>query len=339
VIIRKGKAFEGETSTIEPANFPSPSVENPFSSSRLPSRPFSEVSHFLNFGSVPAEFSSPSMGLEGEILVTPLSPEVVPWRRPITIEDFPTPSFTTPPLIIIVTNAQREESTNSSPLAFSLNPPLFPLPLGSSFPVSPIQAPSPPSSPPPNIPMVGENPPITRMEAIIATKYAPLLLPQPLNALPIDGYLKQLPKFTGEGDIATKEHLESFYSFTYDHVIMHVDAWMRIFIHILEGEARKCFRALPPRSIDGIEALDNSFLRQWGDKKDFMYYMTEFGSLKRKEGESVSDFSKRFNKMYNKIPTKINPSKSSAKITYASAFDLDFCLLLRERRATTLAHM
>jgi hypothetical protein len=67
--------------------------------------------------------------------------------------------------------------------------------------------------------------------------------------------------------------------------------------------------------------------------------MTEFGSLKRKEGESVSNFSKRFNKMYNKIPAEINPSEASAKITYASAFDPDFFLLLRERRTTTLAHI
>ena len=43
--------------------------------------------------------------------------------------------------------------------------------------------------------------------------------------------------------------------------------------------------------------------------------------------------------MYNKIPAEINPSKTSAKITYARTFDPDFCLLLRERRATTLAHM
>jgi hypothetical protein len=43
--------------------------------------------------------------------------------------------------------------------------------------------------------------------------------------------------------------------------------------------------------------------------------------------------------MYNKIPAEINPSEASAKITYASAFDPDFCLLLRERRATSLAHM
>jgi hypothetical protein len=70
-----------------------------------------------------------------------------------------------------------------------------------------------------------------------------------------------------------------------------------------------------------------------------MYYITEFGSLKRKEGESVSDFSKRFNKMYNKIPIEIKPTEASAKITYASAFDPDFFLLLRERRTTSLAHM
>jgi hypothetical protein len=67
--------------------------------------------------------------------------------------------------------------------------------------------------------------------------------------------------------------------------------------------------------------------------------MTEFGSLKRKEGESIYDFSKRFNNMYNKIPSEINPSEALAKITYANSFDLDFYLLLRERRATSLAHM
>jgi len=58
------------------------------------------------------------------------------------------------------------------------------------FLVSSVQAPSPLSSPPLNISMAGENPPMTKMEAIIAARYIPLLLPQPLNALPVDGYLK-----------------------------------------------------------------------------------------------------------------------------------------------------
>ena len=67
--------------------------------------------------------------------------------------------------------------------------------------------------------------------------------------------------------------------------------------------------------------------------------MTEFGSLKKKEGVFVSDFSKRFNKMYNNILVEIKPSKASTKITYASDFDPDVFLLLRERRATSLANM
>jgi hypothetical protein len=32
-------------------------------------------------------------------------------------------------------------------------------------------------------------------------------------------------------------------------------------------------------------------------------------------------------------------TEASTKITYVSSFDLDFCLLLRERRATSLSHM
>jgi ribonuclease HI len=187
--------------------------------------------------------------------------------------------------------------------------------------------------------MEGANPPGNRMDAIVVARYSPLVLPQPINPLPTGDYLKYMPKFTGEEDITAEEHLVAFYSYADNLNIENEDVWMRVFVQSLDGEVRKWFRGLTPGSIVGIEALDNAFLRQWGDKKDFMYYMTEFGSLKRKEGESVSDFSKRFNKMYNKIPAEIKPSEASAKITYASAFDPDLCLLLRERRATSLANM
>jgi hypothetical protein len=52
------------------------------------------------------------------------------------------------------------------------------------------------------------------------------------------------------------------------------DVWMRIFVHSFDGEARKWFRALAPGSIDGIESLDDAFLRHWGDKKkkNLLYY-------------------------------------------------------------------
>ena len=70
----------------------------------------------------------------------------------------------------------------------------------------------------------------------------------------------------------------------------------------MDGETSKWFRDLLAGSIVGIEALDEVFLKQWGDRKDYLYYITKFGSLKRKEGESLIEFTKRFNKVYQKIP-------------------------------------
>jgi hypothetical protein len=61
--------------------------------------------------------------------------------------------------------------------------------------------------------------------------------------------------------------------------------------------------------------------------------------LKREDGELVSDFIKRFNRMFGKIPAEIKPSDASTKITFSAAFDPYFCLILRERRSSTLALM
>jgi len=110
-------------------------------------------------------------------------------------------------------------------------------------------------------------------------------------------------------------------------------------VQSLDGEVRKWFCGLLPDSIAGIEALDEAFLKQWGDRKDYLYYITKFGNLRRKNGESMSDFTKRFIKMYNKILDEIKPTETSAEITFANAFDVEFSLLLRERRSTTLLSM
>ena len=114
---------------------------------------------------------------------------------------------------------------------------------------------------------------------------------------------------------------------------------MRMFVQSLDGDVRKWFRELPANSITIIEELQDLFMRQWGDTKDHTYYITEFGALKRKKDETIADVSKRFNKMYSRIPAEIKPSKTSAKLTYANAFDHEFSLLLRERRPVSLLNM
>jgi hypothetical protein len=133
--IRKGKAPREGASAAEPGisdDFHGPFLETPFTASHSPVIPSVGVSRTLNFGSVPVEFSPPGLGLEGEILVTPLSPEILPWFRPNTSGDFPTLGFTTPPPITVATT-RREASAPSSPVAFSLNPLLFPFPPEAQF--------------------------------------------------------------------------------------------------------------------------------------------------------------------------------------------------------------
>ena len=80
-------------------------------------------------------------------------------------------------------------------------------------------------------------------------------------------------------------------------------------------------------------------MRQLGDTKYYLYYTTDFGALKRKQAKKITDFTKGFNKMYSNIPAKINPTKTSVKLTYENYFDADFYLLLRERRSITLVNM
>ena len=43
--------------------------------------------------------------------------------------------------------------------------------------------------------------------------------------------------------------------------------------------------------------------------------------------------------MYSKIPVEIKPTETSAKLTYAKSFDVDFYLLLRERKAISIVNM
>jgi hypothetical protein len=111
-------------------------------------------------------------------------------------------------------------------------------------------------------------------------------------------------------NVIVEEHLVAFYNFAYNFNIDYADVWIRLFVQSLNGEGRKWFWGLPPSSIVDIEALEEAFIKQWGDKRDYLYYITEFGALKRKNGESISDFIERFNKMYGRIPYEIKPTEA-----------------------------
>ena len=162
------------------------------------------------------------------------------------------------------------------------------------------------------------------MERILVARYAPLNFPNPLSAMPTRDYLKYMPKLKGEGDFTAEEYLEAFYSYAENINIEQEDVWTRVFVQSLDGQARKWFKELPAGSVVGTEALDDIFLKHWGERRDHLYYIIEFSNLKRENGDFVSNFTKRFNNMYSKIPTEIKPTDTSARITYANVFDFDF---------------
>jgi hypothetical protein len=91
--------------------------------------------------------------------------------------DFPSPSFTPPPHIIVFVLTERETSVPSIHVAFSPNLMLFPSSPGSTSSTSLVQTPSPHGYPPFHVKMASANPPRNRMVEILAVRYAPLVLP------------------------------------------------------------------------------------------------------------------------------------------------------------------
>ena len=78
--------------------------------------------------------------------------------------------------------------------------------------------------------MADPNPPPNQMDAIVVARYTRFVLPQPMNALPIGDYLKHMPNFSGEGEVATEENLAEFYAYNDNLNIEHEDVWMRVFV-------------------------------------------------------------------------------------------------------------
>jgi hypothetical protein len=64
-----------------------------------------------------------------------------------------------------------------------------------------------------------------------------------------------------------------------------------------------------------------------GGKRDNLYYLKIFGSLKKRASEIFFDMNRIFNKLYNNIPIDINPSPQANKVTYVRDFDVVFTMV------------
>jgi hypothetical protein len=67
--------------------------------------------------------------------------------------------------------------------------------------------------------------------------------------------------------------------------------------------------------------------------------LEEYDHLKRNPGETVHQFSARFNKVYHAMPADIRPPPGSTHLHFPDAFNPDMEFQLRERKIATLEEM
>ena len=96
---------------------------------------------------------------------------------------------------------------------------------------------------------MAQNQPLDMMDRMLTTKYAPLVLPQPVNDLLGGDYQKYLPRFNGQSETTAKENWDAFLSYAEKQNIEAKDVCMRMFMQSLDGEVRKWFRELLANSI------------------------------------------------------------------------------------------
>jgi hypothetical protein len=172
----------------------------------------------------------------------------------------------------------------------------------------------------------------------VPARYAPLALPAVLHDLP-SKYAARIPTWGGDEEITAEEHVDRFNDFVDREEVDDEDVKLRLFAQTFIGEVRKWFKALRAGSIHSWVEFEDSFLRKWGNRTNPVQALTEYNNLRRAPDETVQNFSKRFNKVYNSIPAHLKPPGALAQLRYAEAFDSDFSLLLRERESATLADM
>ena len=169
-------------------------------------------------------------------------------------------------------------------------------------------------------------------------RYAPLVLPANLGAMPQD-YQSKITPFDGSGTYTTQQHTKKMTNYFEIYEIDADDVRMRIFVQSLTGEVITWFRALPANSVTNLQARYRTFLNRWEKKKDPLQILSDFGKLKRGPNETVQDYVTRFNDAYYAIPQNLRPPPDSVLIKFPDGFDSDMAYQLRERSPRILEDM
>jgi hypothetical protein len=107
----------------------------------------------------------------------------------------------------------------------------------------------------------------------------------------------------------------------------------------LGGKVKDWFKNLPAASIRNFQQFMQVFLDRWVIMRNVFLILEEYDHLKRHPGETIQQFSARFNKVYHAMPVYINPPPGSTHLHFPDAFDPEMEFQLRERNTASLEEM
>jgi hypothetical protein len=91
--------------------------------------------------------------------------------------------------------------------------------------------------------------------------------------------------------------------------------------------------------LQASEIFINSCLDGWVIMGNVFLILEEYDHLKRNPGETVQQFSTRFNDVYHSIPVDVRLPPGLAKFHFPEAFDPEMTFQLRERNIESLEEM
>jgi hypothetical protein len=170
-------------------------------------------------------------------------------------------------------------------------------------------------------------------------RYKPLDFPPILHDLSVN-YINNLPRFDGENEkITTEKHVQNLEDFLDLYEVEDDDVYIRMFALSLGGKVKDWFKNLPVPSIRNFQQFMQVFLDRWVIRGNVFLILEEYEHLKIKPGETIHQFSARFNQAYHAIPADIRPPPGSAHLHYPDAFDPEMTFQLRERNIASLEEM
>ncbi len=100
----------------------------------------------------------------------------------------------------------------------------------------------------------------------MANRYAPLVLPSQLDAMPIY-YQSKIFLFDATGQYIAQQHVNKMYDFFELHDIDEADVQMRFFAQTLSRDVKKRFKAFLVNHIADLANFHRLFIDRWEKEK------------------------------------------------------------------------